>query len=141
MAQAIDTNCMTLTRYVITEQRSRKDATGELTTLLNALQTAIKAVSSAVRKAGIARLYGVSGSTNVQGEEVKKLDILANDLFINMLKSSYTTCLLVSEENETIIEVETERQGKYIVCFDPLDGSSNIDCLVSIGSIFAIYKK
>ena len=85
--------------------------------------------------------YGVSGSTNVQGEEVKKLDILANDLFINMLKSSYTTCLLVSEENETIIEVETDRQGKYIVCFDPLDGSSNIDCLVSIGSIFAIYKK
>lgn len=141
MAQPIDTNCMTLTRYVITEQRSRKDATGELTTLLNALQTAIKAVSSAVRKAGIARLYGVSGSTNVQGEEVKKLDVLANDLFINMLKSSYTTCLLVSEENETVIEVETERQGKYIVCFDPLDGSSNIDCLVSIGSIFAIYKK
>lgn len=85
--------------------------------------------------------YGISGSTNVQGEEVKKLDVLANDLFINMLKSSYTTCLLVSEENETVVEVETEKQGKYIVCFDPLDGSSNIDCLVSIGSIFAIYKK
>lgn len=66
--------------------------------------------------------FGISGSTNVQGEEVKKLDVLANDLFINMLKSSYTTCLLVSEENETFIEVETEKQGKYIVCFDPLDG-------------------
>lgn len=76
--------------------------------------------------------YGISGSTNVQGEEVKKLDVLANDLFINMLKSSYTTCLLVSEENDNIIEVETEKQGKYIVCFDPLDGSSNIDCLVSV---------
>nr|CAD7198249.1 unnamed protein product [Timema douglasi] len=58
-----------------------------------------------------------------------------------MLTSSYTTCLLISEENETVIEVETEKQGKYIVCFDPLDGSSNIDCLVSIGSIFAIYRR
>lgn len=58
-----------------------------------------------------------------------------------MIQSSYTSCLLVSEENETVIEIETEKQGKYIVCFDPLDGSSNIDCLVSIGSIFGIYKK
>nr|XP_053639121.1 fructose-1,6-bisphosphatase 1-like isoform X1 [Cherax quadricarinatus] len=85
--------------------------------------------------------YGLAGDVNVQGEEVKKLDVLANDLFINMLTSSYTTCLLVSEENKTVIEVEKERQGKYIVCFDPLDGSSNIDCLVSIGSIFSIYRK
>jgi len=61
---------------------------------------------------------------------VKKLDVLSNDLFINMLKSSYTTCALVSEENQNIIEVETERAGKYVVTFDPLDGSSNIDCLV-----------
>ncbi|KAJ6221194.1 hypothetical protein RDWZM_007006 [Blomia tropicalis] len=138
---AIDTNTMTMTRFVIMQQRQQPEATGELTTLLNALLTAIKAVSSAVRKAGIAKLYGISGSTNVQGEEVKKLDVLSNDLFINMLKSSFTTCLLVSEENDTHIEVEVERQGKYIVCFDPLDGSSNIDCLVSIGSIFSIYKK
>jgi fructose-1,6-bisphosphatase I len=141
MSTQIDTNCMTLTRFVLGEQRKAKDATGELTTLLNALLTAIKAVASAVRRAGIAKLYGIEGSTNVQGEEVKKLDVLANDLFINMLKSSYTTCLLISEENETVIEVETEKQGKYIVAFDPLDGSSNIDCLVSIGSIFAVYRK
>ena len=85
--------------------------------------------------------YGIAGQTNVQGEDVKKLDVLANDLFINMLKSSYTTCLLISEENDTVIEVEPEKSGKYIVAFDPLDGSSNIDCLVSIGSIFAVYKK
>lgn len=85
--------------------------------------------------------YGIAGNTNIQGEEVKKLDVLSNELFINMLKSSYTTCLLVSEENEQVIEVETDKQGKYIVCFDPLDGSSNIDCLVSVGSIFGIYKK
>ncbi|RWS08945.1 fructose-1:6-bisphosphatase 1-like protein, partial [Dinothrombium tinctorium] len=141
MSGAIDTNCMTLTRFVISKQREVPEATGELTTLLNALLTAIKAVSSAVRKAGIAKLYGIAGSTNVQGEEVKKLDVLANDLFINMLKSSYSTCLLVSEENDDVIEVEAEKHGKYIVAFDPLDGSSNIDCLASIGSIFAIYKK
>lgn len=57
-----------------------------------------------------------------------------------MLQSSYTTCLLVSEENEHVIEIEADKRGKYIVCFDPLDGSSNIDCLVSIGSIFSIYR-
>lgn len=71
---------------------------------------------------------------------MKKLDVLSNELFINMLQSSYATCLLVSEENENVIEIDADKQGKYIVCFDPLDGSSNIDCLVSIGSIFGIYK-
>ncbi|XP_050401096.1 fructose-1,6-bisphosphatase 1 [Patella vulgata] len=138
---AIDTDCITLTRYVLAQQRKHPEATGDLTQLLNALLTAIKAVSSAVRKAGIHSLYGIAGSTNVTGDEVKKLDVLSNDLFINMLKSSFTTCLMVSEENENVIEVETEKQGKYIVMFDPLDGSSNIDCLVSIGSIFGVYKK
>ncbi|KAG8194849.1 hypothetical protein JTE90_017282 [Oedothorax gibbosus] len=139
--QGFDTDCMTLTRYVLAEQRKVPQATGDLTQLLNNIMTAIKAISSAVRKAGIAKLYGMAGETNIQGEEVKKLDVLANELFINMLKSSYGTCLLVSEENENVIEVETEKQGKYIVCFDPLDGSSNIDCLVSIGSIFAVYRR
>merc|ERR1719305_923908 len=121
--------------------RYAKGGTGDLTQLLASLQSAIKAVSAAVRRAGISNLFGAAGNTNVQGEEVKKLDVLANDLFINMLRSSYASCLLVSEENDNEIEVETERQGKYIVTFDPLDGSSNIDCLVSIGSIFAIFKK
>ncbi|XP_047532635.1 fructose-1,6-bisphosphatase 1 isoform X2 [Vanessa atalanta] len=132
---------MTLTRWVLAQQRTAPEATGDLTQLLNSIQTAVKAIQSAVRKAGIAKLHGISGDTNVQGEEVKKLDVLSNDLFINMLKSSFTTCLLVSEENSSVLQVETERRGKYVVCFDPLDGSSNIDCLVSVGSIFAIYKK
>ncbi|KAK4327966.1 hypothetical protein Pmani_001582 [Petrolisthes manimaculis] len=139
--QAFDTNSMTLTRYTLGEQKRIPSATGDLTQLLVSIQTAVKAISSAVRKAGIAKLYGMAGDVNVQGEEVKKLDVLANDLFINMLSSSYTTCLMVSEENKTVIEVEKDRQGKYVVCFDPLDGSSNIDCLVSIGSIFSIYRK
>lgn len=138
---AFDVNAMTLTRWVLAQQRTAPSATGDLTQLLNSIQTAVKAIQSAVRKAGIAKLHGISGETNVQGEEVKKLDVLSNDLFINMLKSSFTTCLLVSEENPTALQVETERRGKYVVCFDPLDGSSNIDCLVSVGSIFSIYKK
>jgi len=140
--EPIDTNCMTLTRWILAEQKKyAPNGTGDLTQLLTSVQSAVKAVSAAVRRAGITELFGVAGNTNVQGEEVKKLDVLANDLFINTLRSSYATCLLVSEENDNEIEVETEKQGKYIVTFDPLDGSSNIDCLVSIGSIFAIFKK
>ncbi|XP_057688770.1 fructose-1,6-bisphosphatase 1-like [Corythoichthys intestinalis] len=135
-----DTNVVTVTRFVMEEGR-RVKGTGELTRLLNSLCTAVKAISSAVRKAGIAHLYGIAGSTNVTGDQVKKLDILSNDLVINMIKSSFTSCVLVSEENEKAIIVEPETRGKYIVCFDPLDGSSNIDCLVSIGTIFSIYKR
>uniref|UniRef100_A0A0K8VED9 fructose-bisphosphatase n=1 Tax=Bactrocera latifrons TaxID=174628 RepID=A0A0K8VED9_BACLA len=118
--QAFDSNAMTLTRFVLQEQRKFKHATGDLSQLLNCIQTAIKAIASAVRKAGIAKLHGIAGDINVQGEEVKKLDVLSNELFINMLKSSYTTALLVSEENENAIEVELERQvcmcakAKYI---------------------------
>ncbi|CAB1322495.1 unnamed protein product [Coregonus sp. 'balchen'] len=130
---SFDTNVVTLTRFVLEEGRKAK-GTGELTTLLNSMCTAVKAISTAVRKAGIANL--VTG-----GDQVKKLDILSNNLVINMIKSSFTSCVLVSEEDDTAIIVEPDRQGKYVVCFDPLDGSSNIDCLVSIGTIFAIYRK
>ncbi|XP_024270303.1 fructose-1,6-bisphosphatase 1-like [Oncorhynchus tshawytscha] len=137
---SFDTNVVTLTRFVLEEGRKAK-GTGELTTLLNSICTAVKAISTAVRKAGIANLYGIAGSTNVTGDQVKKLDVLSNDLVINMIKSSFTSCVLVSEEDERALIVEPEKQGKYIVCFDPLDGSSNIDCLVSIGTIFAIYRK
>ncbi|KAG1937533.1 fructose-1,6-bisphosphatase 1b [Pimephales promelas] len=137
---AFDTNVVTLTRFVLEEGRKAK-GTGELTTLLNSMCTAIKAISTAVRKAGIANLYGIAGSTNVTGDQVKKLDVLSNDLVINMIKSSFTSCVLVSEEDEKALIVEPEKRGKYVVCFDPLDGSSNIDCLASIGTIFAIYRK
>ncbi|OON19694.1 fructose-1,6-bisphosphatase [Opisthorchis viverrini] len=141
MFDTMDTDYMTLTRFIIQEQSKFPTATGELTQLMNGLQTAIKAVSSAVRKAGLVSLYGLTGTSNVQGEEVKKLDVLANELFINMLTSSYSTCLLVSEEDDNAIIVDSDRVGKYIVCFDPLDGSSNIDCMGSIGSIFTIFRR
>ncbi|CAL8068191.1 unnamed protein product [Calicophoron daubneyi] len=139
--EELQTDYMTLTRFIIYEQSKYRGATGELSQLMNGLQTATKAVSSAVRRAGLVHLYGLTGTSNVQGEEVKKLDVLANELFVNMLSSSFSTCLLVSEENEEVIVVDPEKQGKYIVCFDPLDGSSNIDCLGSIGSIFSIFKR
>ncbi|KAJ1207131.1 hypothetical protein NDU88_002523 [Pleurodeles waltl] len=135
-----DTDVVTLTRFVMEEGRKAK-GTGELTQLLNSLCTAVKAISSAVRKAGLAHLYGIAGSTNVTGDQVKKLDVLSNDLVINTLKASFSTCVLVSEEDKNALVVEVEKRGKYVVCFDPLDGSSNIDCLVSIGTIFAIYRK
>lgn len=137
----INTNCITLTRFFLQEQRKHQAATGELTQLLNSILTAVKAIQSSVRKAGIAKLYGLAGNINSTGDDQKKLDVLSNELFINMLDSSYTTCVLASEEDENIIVVDKERRGKYIVCFDPLDGSSNIDCLVSIGSIFGIWKR
>lgn len=132
---------MTLTRFVLQSQRKHQEATGELTQLLNSITTACKGIESAVRKAGIARLYGLAGEINSSGEDQKKLDVLSNEMFINMIKSSYSSCILVSEENEQAIIVEKEKRGKYICTFDPLDGSSNIDCLVSIGSIFGIWKK
>ncbi|XP_020382823.1 fructose-1,6-bisphosphatase isozyme 2-like isoform X1 [Rhincodon typus] len=134
-----DTDVQTMTRFVMEQGRKAK-GTGEFTQLLNSLLTAIKAISCAVRKAGLAHLYGIAGTVNVTGDEVKKLDVLSNNLIINLLKSSYSTSVLVTEENKEAIIVEPERRGKYVVCFDPLDGSSNIDCLVSIGTIFGIYR-
>lgn len=94
--QQLDTNCMTLTRFVLNHQRNHPEATGVFTDLINALGTSVKAISSSVRKAGLAKLHGITGELNVQGEEVKKLDVLANDLFINMLTASYSCQLMVS---------------------------------------------
>ncbi|XP_065194670.1 fructose-1,6-bisphosphatase isozyme 2-like [Sycon ciliatum] len=137
----VDSDCMTITRFLIDQQRSCPGATGSLTLLLNQLMTAVKAIASAVKRAGIANLYGIAGSQNTTGDEQKKLDVLANDLFINMLSTCGQACMLISEENEDPVIVPEENRGKYIVTFDPLDGSSNIDCLVSIGSIWGIYEK
>ena len=143
-AEAIPTDSMTLNSWILREAKEKshyENLSGELAQLLSSIQTAVKDVSGAFRRTGISDLFVVAGNTNVQGEEVMKLEFLANDLFINMLRSSYACCMMVSEENENVIEVDAEHQGKYIVTFDPLDGSSNIDCLVSIGTIFAIFKK
>ena len=140
-SQAMQTDCMTLNRFIRNEQRLHPEATGEMTHLLNSILTAVKAISTAVRRAGMTNMFGASGHENITGDTVQKLDVLSNELFINMLRSSLAVAGMVSEENQNIIEVDADKQGKYYVYFDPLDGSSNIDCLVSIGSIFGIAKK
>jgi fructose-1,6-bisphosphatase I len=130
-------------------------ATGDLTLLLIAIQVTSKFIATNVRKARLINLYvthaciwntpdmiisvGLAGETNVQGEEQKKLDVLSNDIMVNALRASGKTAVLVSEELDNAIIIEEKNKGKYCVVFDPLDGSSNIDAGVNIGTIFGIY--
>ncbi|PPQ93310.1 hypothetical protein CVT25_014439 [Psilocybe cyanescens] len=138
---------ITLTRsglpasHVLSDQlRLGSTATGDLTLLLTAIQVTSKFIATNVRKARLINLVGLAGETNVQGEEQKKLDVLSNDIMVNALRASGKTAVLVSEELEDAIIIEEEKRGKYCVVFDPLDGSSNIDAGVNIGTIFGIYK-
>ncbi|KNE65744.1 hypothetical protein AMAG_09722 [Allomyces macrogynus ATCC 38327] len=144
MADHTQTNLITLSRHVLAEQRAHKDATGDLTLLLVSIQLGCKFVATCVRKAGIVNLTGLAGDTNVQGEDQKKLDVLANEIFINSLRSSGKVAIMVSEEDEDVIIVSAKDRDPaghaYAVVFDPLDGSSNIEAGVSIGTIFGIYK-
>lgn len=136
----VTTDIVTVTRHVLSEQfRLGAAATGDLTLLLTAITTTSKFIASNVRRARLINLIGLAGETNVQGEEQKKLDVLSNDIMINSLKASGKTAVLVSEENEEAIIIEDRFRGKYCVVFDPLDGSSNIDAGVNIGTIFGIY--
>lgn len=138
-AEAHRTDLMTITRHVLNEQSKHPESRGDFSILLNHIVLGCKFVCSAVNKAGLAKLIGLAGETNVQGEEQKKLDVLSNEVFVKALVSSGRTCILVSEEDEKATFVEPSKRGRYIVVFDPLDGSSNIDCGVSIGTIFGIY--
>jgi len=134
------TDLITLTRHVLDEQlRLGSDVTGDLTLLLTAIQVTSKFLAHNVRKARLINLVGLAGETNVQGEDQKKLDVLSNDIMINALRASGKTAILVSEENEEAIFIEDRYRGRYCVVFDPLDGSSNIDAGVNVGTIFGIY--
>jgi fructose-1,6-bisphosphatase I len=113
----------------------------DLVILMNAIGTACKLITSAVQRAGVAQLYGLAGEVNSTGDDQKKLDVLSNDMMINALVNSGVCCVLVSEENEEPIIVPPGRSGKFCVAFDPLDGSSNIDCNVSVGTIFSVYER
>jgi fructose-1,6-bisphosphatase I len=113
----------------------------DLVILMNAIATSCKLITSAVQRAGIAKLYGLAGETNSTGDDQKKLDVLANDMMINALVNSGVCSVLVSEENEEPIVVPPGKSGKFCVAFDPLDGSSNIDCNVSVGTIFSVYER
>jgi len=135
------TDIITLTRHVLSDQIRLGDAaTGELTLLLTAIQVTSKFIATNVRKARLINLVGLAGETNVQGEEQKKLDVLSNDIMVNALRASGKTAVLVSEELEEAVIIDERNRGKYCVVFDPLDGSSNIDAGVNIGTIFGIYR-
>ncbi|GAA5833174.1 hypothetical protein JCM11251_005167 [Rhodosporidiobolus azoricus] len=134
------TEIVTLTSHVLSQQQRHPIATGDLTLLLTAIQTTCKFISTNVRRAGLLNLIGAAGTANVQGEDQKKLDILSNDIMINSLRASGKCAVLVSEENEDPIFIDTAHRGRYCVVFDPLDGSSNIDAGVNIGTIFGVYK-
>ena len=114
--------------------------TTDLSILIQTIGTSCKYIANCVRKLGLARLAGKAGATNVQGEEQMKLDVVAHEVFSRSLVRSKRCTAMVSEEVEEVIPCVSSRDGRYVCVYDPLDGSSNIDCSVSIGSIFGIYK-
>ncbi|MGH7280311.1 MAG: class 1 fructose-bisphosphatase [Polyangiaceae bacterium] len=129
----------TLREHVLICMRAAPGATGAFTSLLNHISLAIRIINTRVRAAGLAGMLGYTGETNVQGEEVQKLDAYANDVLVNVLERSGHCGIVASEELEQV--KFSEASGKYVVLFDPLDGSSNIDTNVSIGTIFAILRR
>ncbi len=133
---------ITLDEFIIQRQKDFPFATGELSGLLRDIGLASKIISREVNKAGLADISGQAGtSANASGEEVQKLDVLADNLLISCLQNSGECCGIASEENDTYVPIESSLNAKYVVLFDPLDGSSNIDVNVSIGTIFAIYRR
>lgn len=125
----------TLSRFVMASTHDH-----DLVILLNSIATSCKLITSAVQRAGVAKLYGLAGEVNSTGDDQKKLDVLSNDMMINALVHSGVCSVLVSEENEEPIIIPPGKRGKFCVAFDPLDGSSNIDCNVSVGTIFSVYE-
>jgi len=134
---------LTLSEFINRRQADFPYAKGELSRLLHYIAVAAKTVNKKVNKAGLVDILGEAGDVNVQGEEQKKLDVFADEQFIGALQASGECCGVASEENQEIVTFDDAyaRDGKYVVCIDPLDGSSNIDVNVSIGTIFSIYRR
>jgi len=133
----------TLNDFIILKQKDFSYAKGELSSLLNHIGTAAKMVNKKINKAGLTDIIGRSGQVNIQGETQQKLDVYADEVFISALLSSGECCGVATEENqnEIVFSDKSAAKGKYIVCIDPLDGSSNIDYNVSVGTIFSIYRR
>jgi fructose-1,6-bisphosphatase I len=134
---------VTLDEFTIQQTRQFPNATGELSALLRDISLASKLINKQVNKAGLVDIIGQYGATNVQGEEQMKLDVYADEMLINVLRYSNDCAGIASEENDNFIAFEDEYSinSKYVVLFDPLDGSSNIDVNASIGTIFSIYRR
>lgn len=133
----------TLGQFIIEKQAEFPYAKGELSRLLRDIGIAAKIVNREVNRAGLADLTHDNGSVNIQGESQKKLDVFANEQFISALQHGGECCVVVSEESDEYIDIDSEisKNAKYIVAIDPLDGSSNIDVNVSVGTIFSIYRR
>jgi fructose-1,6-bisphosphatase I len=133
---------VTIESFIIEQERMHPEATGELTNLLYDVALAAKVISSYVRRAGLAAVLGRAGAVNIQGEEQQKLDVLANEVMKQVIQKTGRVCVSASEEDEFPVPVALEhRPGKYVLLFDPLDGSTNIDVNASIGTIFSIHKR
>ncbi|WP_194767234.1 class 1 fructose-bisphosphatase [Tamlana sp. I1] len=134
----------TLGEFIIENQSSFQYSSGELSSLLNSIRLAAKVVNHEVNKAGLVDIIGAAGDTNIQGEDQQKLDVYANEKFIQTLTKRNIVCGIASEEEDDFITVNSQdenHQNKYVVLIDPLDGSSNIDVNVSVGTIFSIFRR
>lgn len=134
----------TLGEYIIDNQREFQYSSGELSRLLSSIKLASKVVNHEVNKAGLVDILGAAGETNVQGEDQQKLDVYANDVFMSTLVNREIVCGIASEEEDEFVIIEGKNRShdnKYVVLIDPLDGSSNIDVNVSVGTIFSIYRR
>ena len=140
-----DQTLQSLGEFIIDKQDDFKFSSGELSRLLSSIKIASKIVNREVNKAGIADILGKAGNEKVQGEEQMKLDVFANDIFIDALSHREIVCGIASEENEDFIEIKgnenNAHMNNYVVLIDPLDGSSNVDVNVSVGTIFSIYRR
>ncbi len=133
----------TIGEFIIESQNHFKYTSGELSSLLSSIKLAAKVVNREVNKAGLVDILGDQGTDNIQGEAQQKLDVFANEAFINALTNREVVCGIASEENDEFIRIENGDNiaSKYVVLMDPLDGSSNIDVNVSVGTIFSIYRR
>ncbi|MCO4772795.1 MAG: class 1 fructose-bisphosphatase [Deltaproteobacteria bacterium] len=131
----------TLTQHIRDAQLQHPGASGELSSLLTQIGVAGKLISSKVNMAGLVKIRGSAGTTNIQGEVQHRLDQLAEQTIRDVVGRSGYVCALMSEEEEEVIEIDEAYRGRYVVAYDPLDGSSNIDYNVSIGTIFSIFRK
>jgi len=134
----------TLGEYIIDNQREFQYSSGELSRLLSSIKLAAKVVNHEVNKAGLVDILGAAGETNIQGEDQQKLDVYANEVFMSTLVNREIVCGIASEEEDEFVIIEGKNRShdnKYVVLIDPLDGSSNIDVNVSVGTIFSIYRR
>jgi len=133
-----------LGEFIIENQGEFKYSSGELSRLINSIRLAAKVVNHKVNKAGLVDILGAAGDMNVQGEDQQKLDVFANEVFINTLTNREIVCGIASEEEDDFITIKGRNEkndNKYVVLIDPLDGSSNIDVNVSVGTIFSIFRR